>query len=221
MLRYVFLALFALCSVVHLYHSWLDDTKKRRLTKWALLLLLLGYYLTSTSTFSALLIAALLCSWLGDVLLMPSGNVWFVSGGISFLAAHVLFVLLYLGQVNFAAVNWFIAIPVALVYVALVTTVLKLTKDETPKAMFIPMFLYLLMNGAMNVFALMQLLSNPCAGAAVAYIGAILFFASDSVLYLNKYYTKKQIVFKHHFTIMLTYLLGEFLIVQGMLMLGL
>lgn len=220
-MRYVFLALFAAVSLVHLYHSWLDVTKKRRMTKWALLLLLLGYYLTSTGTFSPLLIAALLCSWLGDVLLMPSGNGWFVSGGISFLAAHVLFVLLYLGQVDFAAVNWLIAVPVALVYIAAVTVILALLKKETPKPMFVPMFLYLLMNGAMNVFALMQLLTNPCAGAAVAYLGAILFFVSDSTLYLNKYYKKKQIVPKKHFTIMLTYLLGEFLIVQGMLMLGL
>ena len=220
-MRYVFLALFAAVSLVHLYHSWLDVTKKRRMTKWALLLLLLGYYLTSTSTFAPLLIAALLCSWLGDVLLMPSGNAWFVSGGISFLAAHVLFVLLYLGQVDFAAVNWLIAVPVALVYIAAVTVILALLKKETPKPMFVPMFLYLLMNGAMNFFALMQLLTNPCAGAAVAYLGAILFFVSDSTLYLNKYYKKKQIIPKKHFTIMITYLLGEFLIVQGMLMLGL
>ena len=49
---------------------------------------------------------------------------------------------------------------------------------------------------------------------------AILFFVSDSTLYLNKYYKKKDIIYKKHFTIMLTYLLGEFLITQGMLMLG-
>ena len=220
-MRYVFLALFIVASAIHLYHSWLDDTKKRRMTKWMLLLLLLGYYLTSTSTFSGLLIAALLFSWLGDVLLMPKGNGWFVSGGISFLVAHVMFVLLYLGQVNFAAVNWFIAVPVALVYIVIVTVILVMLKEETPKPMFIPMFLYLLMNGAMNVFALMQLLCNPCAGAAVAYIGAILFFVSDSTLYLNKYYKKKDLIYKKHFTIMVTYLLGEFLITQGMLMLGL
>lgn len=219
-MRFVFLALFILTSLTHLFHSWKDDTKKRRMTKWALLLLLLGYYLTSTSAPSGLLIAALLCSWLGDVLLMPKGNAWFVSGGISFLAAHVLFVLLYLGQVNFAAVNWFIAVPVALVYIAAVTVILAMLKAECPKPMFVPMFLYLLMNGAMNVFALMQLLCNPCAGAAVAFVGAILFFVSDSTLYLNKYYKKKDIIYKKHFTIMLTYLLGEFLITQGMLMLG-
>ena len=219
-MRYLFLVLFALCSAVHLFHSWTDDTKKRRMTKWALLLLLVGYYLTSTGAPTWLLVAALLFSWLGDVLLMPKGNAWFVGGGISFLVAHVLFVVLYAGRVDFAAVNWFIAVPVALVYAAIATVILVLLKEETPKPMFVPMFLYLLMNGAMNVFALMQLLCNPCAGAAVAYIGALLFFASDCTLYLNKYYHKKELVPKKHFTIMLTYLLGEFLITQGMLMLG-
>ena len=219
-MRYVFLALFILVSAIHLYHSWIDDKAKRPFTKWALLLLLLGYYLTSTDSPSWLLCAALLASWLGDVLLIPPGTGWFVSGGISFLAAHVLFVVLYAERVVFESVNWFIAVPAALLYIAVTTTILVLLKKETPKAMFVPMFLYLLANGTMNVFALMQLLCNPCAGAAVAYIGAALFYISDCSLYLNKYYHKKQVVFKSHFTIMLTYLLGEFLITQGMLMLG-
>ena len=47
----------------------------------------------------------------------------------------------------------------------------------------------------------------------------MLFYVSDSALYLNQYYEQK-IVVKGHFTIMLTYILAEFLITQGMLMLG-
>ena len=218
-MAYVFLGLLCAFSAVHLYHSWVDDSKKRPFTKWALLLCILGYYLVKTDAYTPLLIAALLTSWLGDVLLIGKGNGWFISGGISFLAAHICFVLLYAGQVTFAAVNWAIVIPAAVVYVAVTAVILWMMRKKAPKPMFVPLFLYLLANATMNIFALMQLLCNPCAGSAVAFCGAALFYVSDCALYLNKYYEKK-IVFKAHFTIMLTYILGEFLITQGMLMLG-
>jgi uncharacterized membrane protein YhhN len=218
-MEYVFLGLLIVFSVIHLYHSWINDHKKRPFTKWALLLCILGYYLVKTDAYTPLLIAALITSWLGDVLLIGKGNAWFISGGISFLAAHVCFVLLYAGQVDFAAVNWAIVIPVAVVYVIVTAVILWMMRNKAPKPMWVPLFLYLIANATMNIFALMQLLCNPCAGSALAYVGAALFYVSDSALYLNKYYEKK-IVFKAHFTIMLTYILAEFLITQGMLMLG-
>ncbi len=218
-MEYVFLGLLIVFSVIHLYHSWINDHKKRPFTKWALLLCILGYYLVKTDAYTPLLIAALITSWLGDVLLIGKGNAWFISGGISFLAAHVCFVLLYAGQVDFAAVNWAIVIPVAVVYVIVTAVILWMMRNKAPKPMWVPLFLYLIANATMNIFALMQLLCNPCAGSVVAYCGAVLFYLSDCSLYLNKFY-EKPIVFKKHFTIMLTYILGEFLITLGMLMLG-
>lgn len=218
-MQYLFLGLLCAFSAVHLYHSWVDDSKKRPFTKWALLLCILGYYLVKTDAYTPLLIAALLTSWLGDVLLIGKGNAWFISGGISFLAAHICFVLLYAGQVTFSAVNWAIVIPAAVVYFVVTAVILWMMRKKAPKPMFVPLFLYLLANATMNIFALMQLLNNPCAGSALAFCGAVLFYVSDSALYLNKYYEKK-IVFKAHFTIMLTYILAEFLITQGMLLLG-
>ncbi|MBR4452299.1 MAG: hypothetical protein IKS39_10720 [Clostridia bacterium] len=43
---------------------------------------------------------------------------------------------------------------------------------------------------------------------------------SDCTLFLVRYYRNPEIVFKKHFTVMLTYVVGEFLITQGVLMLG-
>ena len=53
----------------------------------------------------------------------------------------------------------------------------------------------------------------------VAYIGAVLFFVSDCSLFLVRYYKPRKIVYKDHFTVMLTYILGELLITQGIIML--
>ncbi len=219
-LRWVFLGLFALASVFHLIDSWRDLTKRRRITKPMLLIFLLCYYLCSTASPLALLIAALLTSWLGDVLLMPKGNAWFISGGISFLASHILFIFVYAPQVNFTAVPWAIVIPAAVVYCGVSFAIMYAVRKTTPKPMIVPMFLYLAANNTMNLFALMQLLSLQSTGAIVAYAGAVLFFVSDCTLFLQRYHPNKSLIFKKHFTIMLTYLAGEFLITQGMLLLG-
>ena len=98
-----------------------------------------------------------------------------------------------------------------------VTVTLKL-KGNIPVAMIVPMILYLLANSTMNLAALTQLMTLRNAGAAVAYAGAVFFFISDCTLYLVRYHTNKNLIFKKHFTVMLTYLLGECLITVGLLM---
>ena len=93
-------------------------------------------------------------------------------------------------------------------------------RENTPKKMMVPMFAYLIINSTMNIFALMQFISGGGVGAAVAYLGAVLFFISDCSLFLVRYHKNRELVFKRHFTVMLTYLLGEFLITQGLLLLS-
>ena len=47
---------------------------------------------------------------------------------------------------------------------------------------------------------------------------AVLFFASDSTLFFVRF--KKDGLLKTHFLVMLTYILGEFLIVEGFILLA-
>lgn len=218
---YVFLALFFASCAVHLYHSWKDESKKRAITKPMLLLFLIGFYVFAEdkSELNIVLIVALATSWLGDVLLIPKGNGWFTAGGISFLISHLTFIAVYVTNIDFAKVNWYITVPVAIVYYFIAFKIIMAVKANTPKIMVVPMYLYLLANSTMNVFALMQLICNPCLATALAYAGAILFFASDCTLFLVRYHENKNIIFKRHFTVMLTYVLGEFLITLGILLL--
>ena len=114
---------------------------------------------------------------------------------------------------------WWILIPVALVYYGIsVKVTLSLRDNMESKALLAPMLLYLLINSTMNLCALAQLMTLKSAGAAVAYIGAVLFFISDCTLYLVRYHSNKDLIFKKHFTVMFTYILCEFLITLGLLM---
>ena len=213
----VFLTVFCVSAAAHLVRCW-QGSPKSRYTKPLLVSSLLLFCAFAAPSPNLLLLAALFASWAGDVLLMPKGSRWFVAGGIAFLISHALFLFVYLPHIGWAAAGW--AAPIAAaVYLAVSAAVMRAIWKETPGAMRVPMFLYLAANGTMNVFALSMLVGAPCPGAALAYAGAVLFFASDAVLFLSRYYKKKDRIPRRGFLIMLTYIAGEALIAFGVLLL--
>lgn len=217
-MEYFFLAVFVISSVVHLYGSYINDRKIRACSKGFILPGLLGWYCCCVPSVRGIVVAALVTSWLGDVLLIPKGTKWFAVGGVSFLASHVCFVLAYLPNVDFAAFSVWAAIAIAAVYFTAVCLVFRGLRPHLPKLLFYPMFLYLLINGTMNCCAFYQLLSAPGTATIVTFIGAMLFFASDSILFYVRF--KKDTKLRSHFPVMLTYILAEFLIVLGFIMLA-
>lgn len=217
-MKTLFLVLFAAVSVLHLAASFVSNKKLRAATKGFILLFLLLYYLFAAEKRNGVLIAAVATSWLGDVLLIPPGNGWFAAGGISFMLSHFCFIAVYIMAVNFADVNVLLTVLAFLVYCVLIFLVFRALRETTPKKLYGGMIFYLFCNAAMNVFAFMLLVSRPCAATALTYIGAVSFFASDSLLFLTKFYKKPM--WRGHFPVMLTYIIAEFLITQGILMLG-
>ena len=219
---YAFLILFFIFSGIHLADSWKDDAAARKKTKPFLLIFLSLFYVTAARGKGGTeyhLLLALVTSWLGDVLLIPKGHHWFALGGIFFGASHVFFILVYTQNIVFEGMNWWLIVPIALLYFAVAFAVIIAVQPTTPKIMVGPMYIYLLANATMNSFALMQLLTHRSPGSVVAYLGALLFFVSDCTLFLVRYYKKNEnLIFHKHFTVMLTYLAGELLIVIGMLM---
>ncbi len=219
-MKYLFLVLLVFFSVIHLIDSYRDDEKKRPRTKPFLLPLILCYYLFSVGTPSWILLGALITSWLGDVLLIPKNKVCFLLGGAAFTACHFFFIFVYSRNVDFSCIKPLIPVLAALLYLTAIALEFRALWSHMNMTMKVCMTIYLSANATMNLFALMQLLSNPCPGTVIAYAGAVLFFVSDISLFLVRFHQKRDFVFKRHFTVMLTYLLGEFLITQGVILLG-
>lgn len=217
-MKYVFLAAFITASVIHLYASYKANKKLRAQTKPFLLLFLLGWYCCSAEAPSAVIILALLFSWLGDVLLIPEGKDWFTAGGISFMISHAFFAAAYSKNIVFSAVPVWVIVLAALVYFTLSFLIFKSLKPHLSKALSYPLFFYLMINGTMNCFALFQLVSKPCLASALTFFGATQFFVSDTVLFYVRFNKNGRL--KTHFLVMLTYILAEFLIVLGLLLLG-
>ena len=214
-MKYVFLAVFFVSTAIHLYASLRKDTQMRNLTKPFILLSLLGFYVLAARSVSAAIVLALIFSWIGDVLLMPKGVKWFTAGGIAFMISHAFFVLGYWKDVDFHKIPVLLIVFLALFFAAAVAVIFSKLKPHLPKALFYPMFLYLLINGTMNCFAIFRCVSLPTAATLTTAIGAALFFVSDSSLFFVRF--KKDSRLKTHFLVMLTYSIGEFLIVCGLL----
>ena len=214
-MKYVFLAVFLVSTAVHLYASLRKDTRLRNVTKPFILLSLLGFYVLAARSVSAAVVLALLFSWLGDVLLIPKGVKWFTAGGIAFMISHAFFVAAYTKDVVFSRIPVFLIVLLAVFFAAAVAFIFSKLKPHLPKALFYPMFLYLLINGTMNCFAIFRCVSAPSAATLTTAIGAALFFVSDTALFFVRF--KKDSRLKTHFLVMLTYSIGELLIVLGLI----
>lgn len=214
-MKYAFLALFAVSAAVHLYASHRKDAKLRNVSKPFILLSLLGFYVTAAGEPRAAVILALVFSWLGDVLLIPKGVKWFTAGGIAFMVSHAFFIAAYCRDTDFAALPVPLIVFLALFFTALVAYIFSKLREHLPKALFYPMFFYLLLNGAMNCFAIFRAVCLASPAGVVTAVGAALFFVSDTALFFVRF--NKESRLKTHFLVMLTYSLGEFLIVLGLI----
>ena len=210
-----FLLVFIISTAIHLAASYKNDKRLRGLTKPFILASLLGFYCFAAAIPQWTVVLALLFSWFGDIFLMLSGTKWFVVGGISFMISHFFFILSYSGLIDFSNLKAIPAAMIIIAFLAIVIIIFSKLKKYLSKALFYPMMLYLFINGMMNAFSMFRAITLPSAAAYITVVGAILFFISDTSLFFVRF--NKDSVQKSHFLVMLTYSLGELLIVLGLL----
>jgi len=153
------------------------------------------------------LLGALALGLLGDVFLLGDTEPRFMGGLAAFLLGHlayvVAFVVLGLDHPAWALIG------AAVFAVALVPgwRVLRATHREGGVALAGPVAAYVLIIGAMVCAAW-------AAGRPLAGLGAAVFLASDTMLALDRFVTPQR---WGHLPVMVTYHLGQVLIVLGVL----
>ena len=215
-MNYIVLAAFFIVTGIHLYASLKKDKSLRAKTKPFILLTLLAFYCLSADPVVWTVILALIFSWIGDVLLIPPGVKWFTIGGISFMVSHFFFILSYAALTDFGKVSTAAMIVLPVLFLISSAIIFKYLRPHLPKALFYPMLLYLLINGGMNCFAWFRSMSTVGPAAVITAIGALLFYVSDTSLFFVRF--NKESRLQTHFLVMLTYSIGEFLIVLGLIL---
>ena len=215
-MKYLMLVIFTITTTVHLYASYNTNQKLRNISKPWILLSLLGFYLFSTDNIQTTVVLALIFSWIGDMFLILKGVKWFTVGGISFMISHFFFILSYAKYVDFNSLNKVIVVSLILLFIISSTIIFKYLKPHLPKPLFYPMYLYLIINGMMNCFAWFRAMSMSAKASIITAIGALLFYISDCSLFFVRF--DKDSKLKTHFLVMLTYSIGELLIVLGLIL---
>jgi uncharacterized membrane protein YhhN len=139
---------------------------------------------TSTSALYAwMIVAGLLFSLAGDVLLMlPSDR--FAAGLASFLVAHLFYIAAFAADAGFGSA------PLALLPFVLGSAALYPLLRPNLGRLEIPVLLYMLVIAVMAWQAVARSLDVGQLGALLASIGAVLFVISDAALALDRFHRR-------------------------------
>lgn len=215
MIQNIFFILFWMFGLLNVIFNYTGKKIGIGITKPFILPCLLVFYIFSAEEISWFLAAALFFSFLGDFLLMFKGVRTFVAGGISFMVAHVLFVVAYIPEINFASVPVYVSILTFLFYSGVAVFFYTQVREGAKGFLKYGVLIYLLVNATMNWFSCLRLIGNPCGATIVSFIGAALFLTSDIFLFYGRFKEKKKQAAR---TVMPTYIVGEFLIVLGFIL---
>lgn len=162
-----------------------------------------------------LLLAGLVFSWLGDVLLLFEGRheLFFIFGLASFLTTHIFYILFFLGK-RTAGRSLLIRQPYWLLLIPGYGAALVWLLYPNLRDMKVPVIAYAVVICTMLLGSIQAFSPNNRRAGIYYCFGALSFIASDSLLALNKFY---QPFAYAGAAIMFTYCLAQFLIVWGFL----
>lgn len=173
--------------------------------------LLYSFYASVKEKGNYKIIGALVLSTLGDILLIFDGRPFFILGLLSFLLAHVSYVLIFRSRVGTIKLDFYIVLC-SLFILSYYFFFMKFLWPHLG-AMRIPVLAYALVISVMLWMAL-QLLRGTSSFRWHIVLGALFFVVSDSLLSIQLFYSSFELA---HFYVMLTYLLAQFLLVFGIL----
>lgn len=193
-----------------------SETNGKRTFKPALMPLLTLYYATGVlaggagaAAVSVPVILALLCGCAGDTLLL-GGEKRFTFGLLAFLAGHVFYIAAYLRDIAGILIPVWYWAGIAC-YIAYAVFVMRRLLPSVDHAMKIPVLVYMSVLLLMSWFALLRFGAQG-GRTVLTWIGSMLFVISDTILAFQ--------VFRNRSGkgIMETYVIGQLLIVEGMLL---
>ena len=142
-----------------------------------------------TAVYKWAIIVGLVFSLAGDILLMLPGDL-FLNGLISFALAHVIYTFAFVNVGGFYS-NWKAAIPLLLFGIFMATVLWQGLQDD---GMLIPAMVYLVIILVMAWQSFGQWRQTGETRSWLAFIGAMLFIASDPILILGTYYPAQWLI---------------------------
>jgi uncharacterized membrane protein YhhN len=210
------LVIFFAISASHLVSIALELTLLSQITKPMLMIALLVYFNQSVpkTALNKFVNAALILSAIGDTLLLfnDENPLFFMLGLGSFLLAHLVYIFLNLNLIDSEdrklKFHWR-----DILFAGFGLFMFRLVRPNLGE-MMIPTLIYTVVICMMGISASKRIGKTSIKSFQLVLIGAITFMISDSLLAMNKFNSPFYLA---DFLIMLTYISGQFLIVQGII----
>jgi len=220
MQKSTFISTFAyfLFGVLFILTTLLGSDTLAFLLKTLLIPCLIIFFLTAKSkpikVEDKFIIAALIFSWLGDILLQfkNGGDLFFLLGLIAFLITHIFYTIVFFGtsgESTFLKSKKLLILIIILYGSLTIYTILPGLGN-----MQIPVILYGIIITGMVIAALSRFGKVNDASYLLVFLGALLFLISDSLIAFNKF---KRAFPYSEVLIMGTYLAGQFMIILGII----
>lgn len=124
------------------------------------------------SIYGRLILLGLVFSWFGDMFLVGTSQLAFLSGLSAFLLAHIAYVAAFIAHGYNRRWVWFAVVPVTAIAIGVFTWL----EPHTPVNLAIPVRAYIVVISMMVIFAIG---TRGRGGSILIVSGAILFFLSD------------------------------------------
>jgi len=173
------LGVYGLVGIVNLVAALFFKESIRKLSKACLMPALLVFYIVGVGQIQFLVIAALVFSWAGDVLLIQKEKPTFFRLGLAaFLLSHVLYAIAFVALAG--SVNVLALVVSAVVAVPLGIAMLRLINPDA--AMKIPVTAYAVVIILMSMAALQLMLVRPGFPGVQVYVASLVYIFSDALM---------------------------------------
>ncbi len=182
------------------------------LTKPFLMPVLAVFYAVSVSApaLNWLIIFALIFAFLGDCLLLNTGDIFLKAGTFSFLAAHVFYISAFAKSIVFSEVP--LQFYILLLPYVLYGAILYIMLFPYLKSMKVNAFVYIVVISVMSFLSLLRM--NNIVGFKfwMPFLGSSVFIISDTMIAFNLF---KVNVKWREIMVMVTYIAAQLMIVLG------
>lgn len=206
------LLLFIIVCILDLIGIYLEQSILIFIAKPLLMITLFWYYAVNAKRINKLFVAGLFFSFLGDVLLLGSGELYFILGLLFFLIAHVFYIIMVVKLLKSTKLSQVLiaSIPYLLIFYFLLNILYSGLRD-----MKIPVIVYAITITVLGISSLSLFLQNKTKTHLVLVFGVLIFIISDSVLALNMFYKEQAI---YPLLIISTYVIAQYLICRFVLL---
>ena len=204
-------ALFFIAAIADIYAIISGNEIVETYAKPMLLTLLAVVYLVSANKPMFWYVLGMFFCFIGDVLLMFKGANFFMYGLAAFLLGHIVYIKITASFLpkDLTAKMITSAFPFVVFFGVLMYLIYPNLNE-----MLIPVVVYGVTISTFGSVAFLNYRSEKSTENGWLFIGAILFILSDSLIALNKFYEPNEL---YGVSIMITYILAQFLICEAMI----